>query len=241
MSSTGSWCLTRADAVADVVCGGSVHRIRWSRGKLVLDDHRLGDEELLVTLGAPETGCVAVLGAWRRRELSRLPAGLVAVAHESEELTRWRRSPAPPLLTEPEQRYRALTTRRLRAVFGRSGWAHRRGRHGRGDIAVLVSFDDAGPPRVSSWGDLDRPRTVEGVEVTVHSRWCTRVPPDMELVDGTVVLGLVDGPRPCGEPTPVWVAAWADGGLRARATVARRRGGGWSSQLSPDGAPLPPR
>ena len=225
----GPWYERRPEATVAVPCGHEVHLLRWSRGRIILEDHRLTDEELLVQLGAPEVGCVAVLGAWRRRDLRQLPPVLVGPAQEAEELRRWRRGPGlpPAPRSAAEERFREVTTRRVREAFGRSVWARRRGRRGRGDIAVLVSFDDEAPPRVSSWGGSERTRTVEGVEVVVHSRWCTRVPAALQAADGTVVLGLVDGRRPAGEPTPVWVTSWAEGGLRARAAVLHEWGGRW--------------
>ena len=53
------------------------HRVTWRRGKLVLEDHDLGAERVMVALGADACLCLDVLEAWRvGREEGRPPGGL---------------------------------------------------------------------------------------------------------------------------------------------------------------------
>jgi len=53
--------------VVDVACGDATHRISWRRGKVVLHDHVLRDEEVMLALGGAPPRCVAILQAWRDR------------------------------------------------------------------------------------------------------------------------------------------------------------------------------
>jgi len=223
-----NWCLKRPAVRCEVACGDAVHHLRWERGKIILEDHDLTAEETLAYLGAPETGCVALLGAWRRRQLSLLPGDLAAVAGEAEDVTRWRTAPRSPTTSAVDERFRRLTTSLLTDAFRQSQWR----RSGR-EIAVIVRFQDGGsPPHVSSWGVSERSRSVEGVEVTVDSRWATRVGRLFGSVSSTVVLAkaAVGAPRP--DRRAVWIADWADGGLRARVALIRRTGAGWALEDS---------
>ena len=65
------------DVVAELDCGGQVHRVSWRRGSLVLEDHHLLAERSLMALGSEPPLCVEVLDAWRARRGPALLGELV--------------------------------------------------------------------------------------------------------------------------------------------------------------------
>jgi hypothetical protein len=48
-----------------VSCGGAQHQARWARGELLLDDHDLAAEDVLVALGGEPPACLRVVALWR--------------------------------------------------------------------------------------------------------------------------------------------------------------------------------
>ena len=102
-----------------VGCSGALHAVSGRRGKLVLHDHRLADEEALLALGGDPPPCVAVLVAWRDR------AGWAAASRPPPAgFVRRPRAPAVPDGLAP--------TRRLGVI---RSWERRWRRSGEGDAA----------------------------------------------------------------------------------------------------------
>jgi hypothetical protein len=59
------WHHHSPDAVVGVSCEGEEHRVRWVRGQLLLDDHDLAAEEVLLALGGEAPRCVQLVALWR--------------------------------------------------------------------------------------------------------------------------------------------------------------------------------
>jgi len=98
-----------------VPCGEETHRVRWRRGKLLLDDHDLGAERALVGLGADRCACLELLGTWQesfggdrrlvlsggvpKRRATRLPRELdhvAGIARLVQQTRRWSRLAEEP-------------------------------------------------------------------------------------------------------------------------------------------------
>ncbi|HVF32066.1 MAG TPA: hypothetical protein VM933_03415 [Acidimicrobiales bacterium] len=62
------WARRLPDVDVDVDCGGEPHRVLLRRGKVVLADHLIAAEAVVVALGASPPPCVDVLRSWRSRE-----------------------------------------------------------------------------------------------------------------------------------------------------------------------------
>lgn len=61
------WFHGLPSVAADVACDGERHRIRWRRGRLILEDHDALAEQSLTALGARPPLCVELLETWRTR------------------------------------------------------------------------------------------------------------------------------------------------------------------------------
>jgi len=48
----------------EIECQGRSHRLRWERGKLVLEDHDVSAERAMVALGGPSFTCLDLLNVW---------------------------------------------------------------------------------------------------------------------------------------------------------------------------------
>ena len=98
-----------------VPCGEETHRVRWRRGKLLLDHHDLGAERALVGLGADRCACLELLGTWQesfggdrrlvlsggvpKRRATRLPRELdhvAGIARLVQQTRRWSRLAEEP-------------------------------------------------------------------------------------------------------------------------------------------------
>lgn len=73
------WYEGLPDVTAQFDCGGQPHHIVWHRGKLVLADHDVLSERLLVALGSEPPLCLEVLDAWRRLRGPELLQDLLVV------------------------------------------------------------------------------------------------------------------------------------------------------------------
>jgi hypothetical protein len=110
-----AWQMGVSPAAALVQCGGETHRVRWGRGKLVLEDHDLSAERALVALGAERCPCLELLGSWQeafggdrrlvlsggvpKRRPTGLPQGLdrpATVARLVQQTRRWARLAEEP-------------------------------------------------------------------------------------------------------------------------------------------------
>ena len=61
------WFASIPSVTVEVECSGATHSVSWRRGKVVLHDHRLRDEDVVLALGGAPPPCVAMLAAWRDR------------------------------------------------------------------------------------------------------------------------------------------------------------------------------
>ena len=110
-----AWQFGVPAASALVSCSDETHRVRWRRGKLVLDDHDLGAERALVGLGADRCACLDLLGTWQesfggdrrlvlsggvpKRRPTRLPRELdhiAQIARLVQQTRRWSRLAEEP-------------------------------------------------------------------------------------------------------------------------------------------------
>lgn len=105
---TPAWHEGLEPVTADVAVDGGVHRISWSRGSLMLDDHGDAESELaLAALGGGRCACLDILDAWN------------AQADEPEVLTIGRRSIADDVRADRT----ALSRLEREAAKWRTQWA----------------------------------------------------------------------------------------------------------------------
>ncbi|HEX7165377.1 MAG TPA: hypothetical protein VF230_00200 [Acidimicrobiales bacterium] len=173
-----------------VACSGSQHRITWHHGKVVLHDHRLGEEEVLLALGGAPPPCVAALLAWRDRR-----GWAASTRPDAPGFTRRTPPPAvPPALVdvrqlgvvrawerawgrdrgvdEAEDLYRLLRRRALRPLTAALETARRDLGGGRATFVEvrLAASPDAAP---DATGRIDARRSA--LVVTLAPRWLYRV------------------------------------------------------------------
>ena len=181
---------------ADIACDGSTHRISWRRGKLVLHDHVLRDEEVLLSLGSTPAPCVATLLAWRDRRgwaaatrphppgfVRRMPPPIATPALAAiRSLTvvrawerQWRRREA---VEDAESLYQLLRRRavtQLQAALDAARIERGGGRAG----YVEVRMREAGAEEVE--GRIEPTRSY--LVVTLSPRWLYEVDPRGSLTD----------------------------------------------------------
>jgi hypothetical protein len=190
-----------------VRCQGATHHVLWRRGALVLEDHDVAADAVLVALGGERPPCLEVLRSWRMGYIEvDLPRRSVSLVRALSSLAEWMSGggPNPAVLPEP--------LRRLREVSILHTWG--RGlRDGRASAETQGAFlDRATGSRVVDAARLHVP--VPALPVAVAVGGCAAVEGDHH--------GLVVQVRP-DWLTRVWVP-----GLESR-------GGGFVIDASPDG------
>lgn len=192
------WLERIAPVTVEVECGGSTHTVSWRRGKLVLHDHRLGDEAVFAALGAERPPCLSVLAEWRDRARWAAatrppPPGFVrrvvppAVPDALAEVRRygvvrawerrWRRNGA---VEEAEDLYRILRRRALPAITESLQAARVRLGGGRANFVELRLARPDGSPEAE--GRIDRHRSA--LVVTLGPAWIYEVGAPGDLLRG---------------------------------------------------------
>ena len=189
-----------------VRCAGATHHVLWRRGALVLEDHDVAADAVLVGLGGTRPPCLEVLRSWRLGYVEvEQPRASASLIRALSSLAGWMSGggPSPAVLPEPMRRLREVS---ILHTWGR-GLRDDRARHesqasflGRAisrrlgdvarahlpslDIAVEVSVQH-GPPAIEGERGLLR--------VCVPPTWLTTVwVQGLESRGGGFVLGADD-------------------------------------------------
>ncbi len=109
MTTPPSWPRGVSPLRVPVRCAGAEHAITWRRGALVLDDHDLAADDVLVALGGDMPPCLDVRRSWRLGYIeSDPPVESAALVRSLSSLARWMAGggDAPVVLPEPLRRLR---------------------------------------------------------------------------------------------------------------------------------------
>ncbi|MFN0091954.1 MAG: hypothetical protein ACKVWR_17065 [Acidimicrobiales bacterium] len=240
--SRARWYRGTPPASVEVDCQGEKHRVRWKRGRLILEAHDAAGEAALAALGGAPCPCLDVLTAWRegyakvRAEgfsLQLVPPRRVAISPDpglSAPLTerfalgcvvRCQRAWASPDGAKPPDRQLVsvahVLSRRFKEAVGDSLAPSKGARPGL-DVTVSVRLNPAGEPVTAELEGSRRRLTIRaglplGWMVSVWGRQAA-------AVDGRLVLEVLA--QPSIDRLAVLAITWGAG-----------RGGTLAPQVAP--------
>lgn len=109
MRAEAGWPRGVAPVRARVRCSGDEHTVVWRRGALVLADHDVAADEVLVALGGARPACLDVQRSWRLGYIEQdPPVASAALVRSLSSLARWMSGGGdhPAVLPEPLRRLR---------------------------------------------------------------------------------------------------------------------------------------
>lgn len=215
-----------------VTCSGQRHTVLWKRGSLVVVDHDVAADAVVVALGGDAPACLEVLRSWRIGYIEEQPpTASTGLLRTLSSLGRWMGGggPAPVVLPEPLRRMREVSilhtwgrglrdgragndaqddfleravARRIRDLIDPQLFAVYGTWPHDRDVDVVINPDRSAPISVSGRASLEGIDAVLEIPVT----WITSVwVPGLEVLRGGLLLD-VDRRTPASALVARWLA-----------------------------------